>query len=123
MARHVRPYLEPAAVRPAATLWDEWEQHTRPRTGDLTDDLALCRDELVRAGHDVIVVDQTTPEQERVGLCTVSTIVPGLLPIDFGWRRQRAPYMPRLRTAARRAGRRATDLTAAEIRMVPHPFP
>ncbi|MFC4494966.1 TOMM precursor leader peptide-binding protein [Streptomyces ovatisporus] len=122
MTRHVRTYLEPPRVRTADSLWSEWEQR-RPRTGDLADDLALCRDELVRAGHDVIVVDQTTPEQERIGLCTVATVVPGLLPIDFGWRRQRAPLMPRLRTAARRAGLRATDLTDAEIRMVPHPFP
>lgn len=71
----------------------------------------------------MIVVDQTTPEQERVGLRTVSTLVPGLLPIDFGWNRQRAPLMPRLRTALRRGGHRTTDLTDAEIRMVPHPFP
>ncbi|WP_246531396.1 hypothetical protein [Streptomyces bathyalis] len=59
-----------------------------------------------RAG--VIVVGQTTPEQERIGLRTVRTIVPGLLPIDSGWSRQRAPLMPRLRTAARRAGLRST---------------
>lgn len=123
MAEHVRTYLEPAALGAASALWSEWEERQRPRSGDLSDDVALCRDELVGAGHDVIVVDQTTPEQERIGLCTVSTIVPGLLPIDFGWTRQRAPLMPRLRTAARRAGLRPTDLTDGEIRMVPHPFP
>lgn len=123
MTPHVRTYLEPPRKEPAESLWDGWERRQRPRTGDLADDLALCRDELVRAGHDVIVVDQTTPEQERIGLCTVATLVPGLLPIDFGWRRQRAPLMPRLRTAARRAGLRSADLTDSEIRMVPHPFP
>uniref|UniRef100_UPI0015EFA608 TOMM precursor leader peptide-binding protein n=1 Tax=Streptomyces albidus (ex Kaewkla and Franco 2022) TaxID=722709 RepID=UPI0015EFA608 len=123
MTEHVGTYLRPAGLRTVGELYDGWQQRQRPRTGDLSDDLALCRDELVRAGHDVIVVDQTTPEQERIGLCTVSTLVPGLLPIDFGWSRQRAPLMPRLRTAARRAGLRSTDLADAEIRMVPHPFP
>lgn len=78
---------------------------------------------MTQAGHDVIVVDQTTPEQRRIGLRTVCAVVPGLLPIDFGWSRQRAPYLPRLRSAPRRAGLRATDLTEAEVRMVPHPFP
>ncbi|MFE2597629.1 TOMM precursor leader peptide-binding protein [Streptomyces sp. NPDC059396] len=123
MADHVRSYLEPSAVRPMAEVYRTWEERDRPRTGDLRDDVTHCRDELVRAGHDVIVVDQTTPEQHRIGLRTVATIVPGLLPIDFGWTRQRAPRMPRLRTAAQRAGLRAGELTEAEIRMVPHPFP
>ena len=71
----------------------------------------------------MIVVDQTTPEQLRSGLRTVCTLVPGLLPIDFGWNRQRALHMPRLRTAFRRAGWRSTDLAEGEIRRVPHPFP
>ncbi|MFJ2178592.1 TOMM precursor leader peptide-binding protein [Streptomyces sp. NPDC087851] len=123
MAEHVRGYLEPPAVRPAEEIYRTWEERLRPRTGDLLDDVTHCRDELVRAGHDVIVVDQTTPEQRRMGLCTVATVVPGLLPIDFGWSRRRAPGMPRLRTAAHRAGLRTRELTEREIRLVPHPFP
>ncbi|MFJ3923415.1 TOMM precursor leader peptide-binding protein [Streptomyces sp. NPDC090022] len=118
MAPYVRPYLEPVAVRPLEAVFGR-----RPVTDDLREDLALVVDALTGAGHDVIVVDQTTPEQRRIGLHTVCAVVPGLLPIDFGWSRQRAPYMPRLRTAARRAGLREHDLTDAEIRMVPHPFP
>ncbi|GAA3383170.1 TOMM precursor leader peptide-binding protein [Cryptosporangium minutisporangium] len=90
---------------------------------DLLADLRHCQAELTRAGFDVIVVDQTTPEQEWMGLHSVCMIVPGLLPIDFGWSRQRALRMPRLRTAFRRAGWRAGDLTEEEIHRVPHPFP
>ncbi|MGW1072823.1 TOMM precursor leader peptide-binding protein [Streptomyces sp. NPDC002537] len=119
MARHAREYLEPVSVRPMDELYGE----RRPATGDLLDDVLRCRDELVRAGFDVIVVDQTAPEQERMGLRTVSTVVPGLVPIDFGWDRQRVLGMRRLRTAFRRAGWRTTDLTDEEIRRVPHPFP
>ncbi|MGP3689722.1 TOMM precursor leader peptide-binding protein [Streptomyces sp. IBSNAI002] len=123
MAEHVRSYREPTAVRAMADVYRSWTEHGRPRTGDLRDDLRCCVDELTRAGHDVIVVDQTTPEQRRIGLRTVCAVVPGLLPIDFGWSRQRAPRLPRLRTAPRRAGLREADLTADGIRMVPHPFP
>lgn len=79
--------------------------------------------EIAAAGCDVIAVDQTTPEQRAMGLRTVCTIAPGLLPIDFGWARQRALTMPRLRTAQRRAGLRPDDLPEAAIRRVPHPFP
>ena len=49
----------------------------------------------------MIAVDQTTPEQHDLGLATASVVVPGLLPIDFGWMRQRAPHARRLRTAFR----------------------
>ncbi|MBM9506979.1 TOMM precursor leader peptide-binding protein [Actinacidiphila acididurans] len=122
MKRHVRGYLEPAAVRPLAEVYRSWQQD-RPRGTDLREDVLWLRDVLAGAGFDVIVVDQTTPEQRRYGLTTVCTIVPGLLPIDFGWTRQRALTMPRLRTAQRRAGLRPADLAEHEIRRVPHPFP
>ncbi|MFD5200050.1 TOMM precursor leader peptide-binding protein [Streptomyces sp. NPDC058375] len=122
MARHAAEYLEPVAVLPPAEAFADW-QPLRPRTGDLLDDLRLLRDRLAGAGYDVLAVDQTTPEQRRMGLHTVSTIAPGLLPLDFGWSRQRALRMPRLRTALRAAGRRADDLPEAEIKAVPHPFP
>ncbi len=122
MARHAAEYLEPAAVLPLTEVFADWEP-LRPRTGDLLDDLRLLRNELQGAGYDVIAVDQTTPEQHRMGLHTVSTVVPGLLPLDFGWSRQRALHLPRLRTALRAAGRRADDLPEAEIKAAPHPFP
>ncbi|MER5638918.1 TOMM precursor leader peptide-binding protein [Kitasatospora sp. NPDC002227] len=123
MAHHARSYLEPVApARPPAELYADWER-ARPRTGDLLDDLRYCRDQLVGAGHDVIVVDQTSPEQRQSGLRTVCTLVPGLLPIDFGWTRQRALRLPRLRTALRRGGLRDSELTDNQFRLVPHPFP
>ncbi|RLV67179.1 hypothetical protein STAN_2703 [Streptomyces sp. CBMAI 2042] len=122
MVRHAAEYLEPEAVLPLEEVFADW-QPLRPRTGDLMDDLRCLRDQLTGAGYDVIAVDQTTPEQHRMGLHTVSTTVPGLLPLDFGWTRQRALHMPRLRTALRAAGRRADDLPEAEIKAVPHPFP
>ncbi|TWD17654.1 ribosomal protein S12 methylthiotransferase accessory factor [Streptomyces sp. T12] len=122
MAVHVAPYRQPRAVRSMGDVYASWEA-TRPLTRDLADDVRFCRDELIRAGHDVVVVDQTTPEQQSMGLRTVCVLAPGLLPIDFGWTRQRALTLPRLRTAARRGGLRDTDLSESEIRRIPHPFP
>ncbi|MBN6544103.1 TOMM precursor leader peptide-binding protein [Actinacidiphila bryophytorum] len=122
MARYVDSYLEPKDVGSPAQVYAEWEDR-RPRGLDLREDILWCTRELARAGCDVIVVDQTAPEQRAMGLRTVCTIAPGLLPIDFGWARQRALTMPRLRTAQRRAGMRPDDLRESEVRRVPHPFP
>ncbi|KPC90592.1 hypothetical protein ADL27_34960 [Streptomyces sp. NRRL F-6602] len=80
-------------------------------------------DAVTGAGFDVVVVDQTMPEQRALGLRTVSVLVPGLLPIDFGWTRQRALTMDRLRTGLRTAGRRPDDLPADAVHLAPHPFP
>ncbi|MFI9613370.1 TOMM precursor leader peptide-binding protein [Streptomyces sp. NPDC052023] len=90
---------------------------------DLRDDLERCVAAVCAAGFDVVVVDQTLPEQRLLGLHTFSVLVPGLLPIDFGWSRQRALGMPRLRTALREAGLRERDLEAADLNPAPHPFP
>ena len=90
---------------------------------DLRDDVEACVRMLGEAGHDVIVVDQSTEFQRRLGLQTASVIVPGLLPIDFGWSRQRAPHMSRMRTAPRLAGFRDRDLTPDNLNWAPHPFP
>ena len=90
---------------------------------DLRDDLEHCVRMVTAQGFDVIVVDQTTSEQRDLGLHTAGVTVPGLLPIDFGWQRQRALNMPRLRTAARQAGLVDHDLRDGDIHRVPHPYP
>ena len=122
MRRHAASYLNPPGTAACADLFAAWEER-RPRTGDLLDDVRLLRDVLVGAGCDVIVVDQTAPEQRRMGLRTVATLAPGLLPIDFGWLRQRALHLPRLRTAPYEAGLTPAPLAEEDLRRVPHPFP
>lgn len=94
-----------------------------PVSDDLRDDLRTCVQAVTDKGFEVIVVDQTMPEQRELGLTTVSVLVPGLLPIDFGWSRQRALGMPRLRTGLREAGLRDRDLQTADFNPAPHPFP
>ena len=90
---------------------------------DMLQDVERCVAAVARAGFDVIVVDQTMPEQRRLGFHTAGVIVPGLLPIDFGWGRQRGPHLPRMRTALREGGLSAADLTPADLNPAPHPFP
>ncbi|MFJ8580842.1 TOMM precursor leader peptide-binding protein [Micromonospora sp. NPDC093277] len=120
MAVHAGTYLDGDAALPAERVFDGY----RPAgTWNLLDDLRAVLDVLRARGLVAIMVDQTTPEQDAVGLRSVCMIVPGLLPIDFGWTRQRAPHMPRLRTAPGAAGLADSDLTDADLRLVPHPFP
>lgn len=102
-------------VLPADRVYRSWEAE-RPLYHDLTDDLRFCRDLLADAGVDCIAVDQTSAEEERIGVHTVCVLTPGLLPIDFGWDRQRALMMPRLRRVAAHARRPASTVA-------PHPFP
>ncbi|MBP2406740.1 TOMM precursor leader peptide-binding protein [Streptomyces syringium] len=94
-----------------------------PVSADLATDVGTCVDAVAAAGFDVIVVDQTLPEQRDLGLHTVSVLVPGLVPIDFGRRRQRALRMPRTRTALYEAGLRERELLPGELNPAPHPFP
>ncbi|MFI9173128.1 TOMM precursor leader peptide-binding protein [Streptomyces lincolnensis] len=127
----MRPYAsfllgEPGAARGPLLDLSELAPAARgtlvPGT-DLRADVEGCVAAVADAGLDVIVVDQTLPQQRDIGLHTVSVIVPGLLPIDFGWGRQRALRMPRLRTAPREAGLLDRDLTPADLNPAPHPFP
>jgi ribosomal protein S12 methylthiotransferase accessory factor len=95
-----------------------WPAHT---------DLARDLDELVgrylAGGLDVIVVDQTAPEHRPAGLSVVKVLVPGTLPMTFGYRNRRVHGLPRLLTVPHALGYRDRPLTPAEVNPHPHPFP
>ncbi|MFG2330886.1 TOMM precursor leader peptide-binding protein [Streptomyces sp. NPDC048604] len=115
----LRPAAPPAPVSVAGLRWSRADGSG----ADVRDDLLAAVDAVTSAGFDVVVVDQTAPEQRALGLHTVKVLVPGLLPLDFGWTRQRARRLPRMRTALREAGLRPADLTEADLNPGPHPFP
>lgn len=119
MGVHTRRYVEPRRE----IAFERAYAGSGGGAWDLRQDLGTVVDRIAGAGHEVVVVDQTSPEQAAIGLHTVATLAPGLLPIDFGWNRQRALRMPRLRTAPRRAGLVDHDLAEEELVRVPHPFP
>ncbi|OZM73053.1 hypothetical protein CFN78_12595 [Amycolatopsis antarctica] len=121
MSRHAGVRPDDAPPCPFDEVYAAW-QAVRPSGPDLTGDLRFCRDHLAGAGFDVVIVDQTTPEGRALGIHTVRVLAPGMIPIDFGWSKQRALRMPRMFSAFRRAGWRGTDLTPGELHRVPHPF-
>lgn len=127
MARHADFLLRRQASSEAdlvslSECYADAERFLRP-AADLREDLQACVAAVVAAGFDVVVVDQTLGLQRRFGLHTVQVLVPGLLPIDFGWIRQRARHMSRMRTALRECGRRSDDMPPAGLNPAPHPFP
>lgn len=77
-----------APPRPMDELYASW-QSQRPATLDLADDARFVIARLREAGSDVVAVDQTCPEQDGTGIRTLSVLATGLVPIDFGWERQR----------------------------------
>jgi ribosomal protein S12 methylthiotransferase accessory factor len=109
--------MESIAIRYA-----DWAD-MRPQSLDLSEDLRYVVNVILDRGLDVIVVDQTAPEAEKVGIKVVSTIVPGLLPMEFGYDRRRYRDLTRLRTVPRTAGYMEHDFDPAHANTVPHPFP
>ncbi|WP_336048153.1 TOMM precursor leader peptide-binding protein [Streptomyces sp. CA2R101] len=122
MRRHAEFLLAERGTRSMEETYADLGRRLRPAP-DLLQDVEACVDLLAEAGFDAIAVDQSLELQRGLGLSTAGVIVPGLLPIDFGWSRQRALLSPRLRTAPRQAGFTDRDLTEADFHRVPHPFP
>ncbi|MER5629113.1 TOMM precursor leader peptide-binding protein [Streptomyces nitrosporeus] len=114
MGRHADFLLRQPDPRPPLAVSDLARPGPgTPETSDLREVLLRAVGTVTAAGFDVVVVDQTLPEQRALGLHTVKVLVPGLLPIDFGWSRQRARHMPRMRTTLGPSG----------LNPAPHPFP
>lgn len=122
MAHHIEFLLQNPTIRTLEETYRDWAA-IRPVNRDLRDDLNYCLNMVLDLGLDVIVVDQTCSELASSGIKAVSVIVPGLLPIGFGWKRERVFDLPRLRTVPRTAGFRATDFFPDPRNAAPHPFP
>lgn len=95
----------------------------RPSDDDLGQDLSQLVQQVAAAGFDVVAVDQTMATQRSLGLHTANVVVPGLLPVDFGWMRQRAVRMPRMLTARHHAGLDPEPLRSSDLTPAPHPLP
>ncbi|MFD7031963.1 TOMM precursor leader peptide-binding protein [Streptomyces sp. NPDC059917] len=106
-------------VRPLDVTFADW---TPPLHRDLRAQLTHYVDLVRTVARDVVVVEQTCPEQRAAEVATAAVIAPGLVPIDFGWDYQRVLHTERLRTAAWRAGRRSAPLGEDEVHRHPHPF-
>ncbi|HVF05966.1 MAG TPA: TOMM precursor leader peptide-binding protein [Frankiaceae bacterium] len=131
MDDHIDLYTHPAAAerfgfllepRDAAALGDLYDGFPeRWRRADLRDTVTALVAHLAGLGLEVLVVDQTTPEQRSLGLRCVKVLVPGTVPVTFGHANRRLYGIPRLLTGPR--GRDERALRYADLNHRPHPFP
>jgi ribosomal protein S12 methylthiotransferase accessory factor len=76
-----------------------------------------------RLNLEVIVVDQTTPEVKRMGLHCVKVIIPGMLPMTFGYHLTRLDGLERVLRVPMELGYARKPLTREQLNPHPHPFP
>jgi ribosomal protein S12 methylthiotransferase accessory factor len=122
MEHHAAFLLESENASDFAAVYGEYRLE-QPISLDLLEDLEYCIGQFLSRDMDVIVIDQTSPEQARYGIHTACVVVPGLMPIDFGWDRCRLWNLPRLRTVPQEAGYLDAPYDPYFPEIPPHPFP
>lgn len=110
-----------AENRPLRTFSEEF----RPPQNhpDLTDDLKDILHKFRQLNLDVIVVNQTTPELTRNDLHCVKVLIPGMLPMTFGYHLTRVTGLKRVLQVPAELGFRDRPLQLEELNPHPHPFP
>lgn len=107
--RPVQTFREAFGVR-------EWQP-------DLTTDLTSLLSAVMACGMDVIAVDQSSPETLRNGLYCFKVIVPGMLPMTFGYHLTRLEGLDRVLRVPARLGYAEKPLSPGQLNPHPHPFP
>ncbi|MFD4459726.1 TOMM precursor leader peptide-binding protein [Nocardia sp. NPDC058480] len=130
MDDHSLLYAHPAALERFAFLTGATETRAVPslidpafRHDDLVDDLRCVLDRFTRAGLEVIVVDQTTLEHRAAGLACVKVLVPGAIPMTFGYSHRRIDGLDRLLDVPYKLGYTRHRSTYDDLNPHPHPFP
>ena len=107
--------------RPLRTFDQEYKM--KAMHADLTDDLKGLLQAFRRLNLDVIVVDQTSPEILRNGLYCVKVLIPGMLPMTFGYHLTRVTGLERVLRVPAELGFAKQPLTPEQLNPHPHPFP
>ncbi|MGH3693808.1 MAG: TOMM precursor leader peptide-binding protein [Pseudonocardiaceae bacterium] len=131
MADHAPLYYAPEAFGRLAFLVDTPRRQSlaeafRDRhvpSDDLWTDLHEVVGRYLATGLDVIVVDQTGPEHAIEQFACAKVIVPGTVPMVFGYDHQRIHGLDRLYRIGHELGYHPRRLTHAELNPHPHPFP
>lgn len=135
MEDHALLYGLPEAFERLRFLYASLRQHSfqeafsdfydqdQPEQLDLSEDLNNLIASYLTIGLDVIVVDQTSPEQMAGQFRCVKVIIPGTLPMSFGYHARRITGLERLYQLPHRLGYYPQPLTEAEVNPYPHPFP
>lgn len=132
MADHVALYTLPEAFerfsfsssgprRPLSEAHADWR--ARWVRSDLTETLRIFVDVILRRGLDVVVIDQTSPEQRSIGMRSVKVLIPGALPMTFGHLNRRTRGLRRLLEVPRELGYWKSPKSYDELELYPHPFP
>jgi ribosomal protein S12 methylthiotransferase accessory factor len=122
MAKHAEFLFADPPRRSMSELYADWLA-IRPETTDLRQDVEFVAGLIAGLGGDVLAVDQTCPEQSVSGVHTMAVLAPALVPIDFGWQRQRVLYSDRLAAYLARGQHGPDRLGATGRNLHPHPFP
>ncbi|MFB5673430.1 TOMM precursor leader peptide-binding protein [Paenibacillus terreus] len=89
---------------------------------DMVDELYALMEKLRKIGLDIIVVDQTSPEISVKGLHCVKVLIPGMLPMTFGYHLTRLEGLDRVLRVPAELGHTTKRLTREELNKHPHPF-
>lgn len=108
--------------RPVQTLAQAFPRQFG-QSADLTEDLQALLQVFKGLKLNVIAVDQTSPELSRNGLSCVKVIVPGMLPMTFGYQFTRLEHLDRVLNVPMQLGYKDRPLTKKELNPHPHPFP
>lgn len=130
MEDHADMFAHPGA-RPLLAPWldsnhrlTDLDALSRPGSGtSVAADLAQTLDACRAAELEPIAVRTQTPLADAVGARCWKVVVPGLIPIDFGFSYQRALRMPRLAQVAKKFNAGHGYSTEFAPYIVPHPFP
>lgn len=98
-------------------------QYATPPSSDLTEDLEQLAGRILDDGYDIVIIDQTAPELQLADLRCVRVLVPGLVPMAFGYDFRRLHGVDRLYRFPKEMGYTDHVLTGAELNPYPHPFP
>lgn len=107
-------------IRGLQDRFADWYQQEPP--SDLGTELKALLDRLAGLGLDVILLDESTPELERVGIKAVKVLVLGMLTMTFGHQHRRI-LLDRVQQTPVRMGYRKEPIAPHEINLDPHPFP
>jgi|GEM_PF-2171046 len=89
---------------------------------DILDALLGVTHHLGQCGYDVIVVDGTTPELRAGGFYGVKVLIPGMLPMTFGYGRRRIKGLTRVLELPYQLGYASEPLQEEMLNPNPHPF-
>ena len=90
-------------------------------SADLTEELSAIIARILKTGHDVVAVNQSSVETQSAGLYCYKVLVPGAIPMTWGQHLRRLHGLPRLEKALFESA--AVPGVRTEPNSEPHPFP